>query len=151
VGDGGAGAEGERSSSAVESGGGLAAIDAPEARSRVTARVTTTVVLPPEALTLVLPPPEMLSQVNVEHVLGLPVRTYLELLREPGCTIAVTPVGKLRLVDRGTFRRWLEARATAKRAAMAIGRAPEVDDATLTVEEQVALGVKPAPRAATRR
>ncbi len=76
-----------------------APVEACDVRSQVTASVTTTFVLPPEAFTVVLPPPVMVSQVNVEHVFGIPQRTYLEILREPGCPIEVTPVGKLRLSE----------------------------------------------------
>ncbi len=122
-----------------------------DARSRMTARITTTVMLPADALTIVAPSPEMISQVNVEQVLGLPSRAYLELLREPGCAVTVTSVGKLRLVDRHEFRRWLMARGSAKRAAVAAsGKAPSEDD-VLTLEEQVRLGIKPAPRPAAGR
>ncbi len=120
-----------------------------EARSRVTARVMTTVVLPPEALTIIAPAPEMISQINVEQVLGIPPRAYLELLREPGCPVEVVRVGKLRVVDRSQLRGWLEVRAKAKRAAAATEAAP--DDDQLPVEDQVRLGIKPAPRTAARR
>ena len=122
-----------------------------DVQPRAEARVTTTVLLPAEALTIVAPQPEMLSQLNVELVLGIPSRVYLELLREPGCTVAVTNVGKLRLVDRNTFRSWLEARGKAKRAAAAAsGTAPQ-DDEALSEEELARLGVKPAPRMAVAR
>lgn len=117
----------------------------PDVRSRMTARVTTTLTLPPDALTVVAPHPEMISQINVEQVLGLPQRTYLELLREPACPVAVTPVGKLRLVDRNKFRGWLEARGKVRRTAVATER-PREDDDLLAEEEQVRLGIKPAPR-----
>ena len=130
-----------------------AAVETLDGRSRMAARVTTTVMLPPEALTVLAPPPELISQINVEQVLAIPARTYLELLREPDCTIPVTTVGKLRLVDRHTFRNWLEARGKAKRAAASAAArrtAPDEDD-VLTVEEQARLGIKPAPRAAAGR
>jgi hypothetical protein len=126
--------------------------DQHETPSRTMARVTTTVSLPPDALTVVAPSPEMISQINVEQVLGIPSRIYLELLREPGCSVTVTAVGKLRLVDRYVFRKWLEARGKTKRvtgAATASNAAPPAeDDDMLTVEEQVRLGIKPAPKAA---
>jgi hypothetical protein len=108
----------------------------------MTARVTTTVAVPADAFTVVLPSPEMISQINVAHVFGLPARTYLELLREADCPIVVTPVGKLRLSDCRQFRGWLERRGGAKRAA---AMAPEDVEATLTVDEQVALGIRPVP------
>jgi len=129
------------------------AIDAPDVRSRMTARVTTTVMLPPDALTIVAPAPEMISQINVEQVLGIPARTYLELLREPECTVTVTSIGKLRLVDRNKFRSWLEVHGKARRTAAAAGAsgAATIDDDMLTVEEQARLGIKPAPRAAAGR
>jgi len=124
-----------------------------EPRAHMTARVTTTVVLPPDALTIVAAPPEMISQLNVQQVLGIPARVYLELLRERDCPVAVTCVGKLRLVDRNRFRSWLEVRGKARRAATAAAAAGETvhNDDPLTVEEQVKLGIKPAPRAPTGR
>jgi hypothetical protein len=122
-----------------------------DARSRMTARVTTTVVLPPEALTIVAPQPEMISQVTVEHVLGVPSRTYLELLRERDCPVAVTSVGKLRLVDRSLFRGWLEARGKTNRAAAATKMPSPEDDDLLSVDEQTRLGIKLSPTVAKGR
>ena len=114
--------------------------------SGVTARVTTTVVLPPDALTVVVPHPEMISQINVEQVLGIPCA---HLPRAPArARPARSPSPTSASSDSSTatsFRGWLEARGKAKRAAVAIER-PRDDDDLLTVEEQVRLGIKPAPR-----
>jgi hypothetical protein len=121
-----------------------------DARGYLTAHVTATIRLPTVALTVVMRPPDTISQINVERELGLPRRTYLELLREPDCPLDVTCVGKIRLVDRDKFRSWLMARDEAKRAAaaaVASEAAPAAaDDDQLTVEEQAKLGIKPAPR-----
>jgi len=127
------------------------AAETPDMRSRMTARVTTTVTLPPDALTVVAPHPEMISQINVEQTLGIPVRIYLELLREDDCPLEVTSLGKLRLVHRKQLLRWLPVRGKAKRAAAAIEKVTRDDDDQFTVEEQVRLGVKPAPPTAPGR
>jgi hypothetical protein len=121
-----------------------------DARWCMNARVTTTVMLPPEALTLVAPPPEMISQLNVEHVLGIPSRIYLELLRERGCPIAVTCVGKLRLVDRNEFRSWLSARGKVKRATTTTENNARNAEDPDTVDELDRLGFKPVPSAEGR-
>jgi len=75
-------------------------------------RVTTTVDLPAEALTIVAAPPEMLSQRNVEAVTGIPARVYLEEIRASGFPLPVIKIGKLRLVDREAFVSHLRSRAS---------------------------------------
>ena len=70
--------------------------------------------LPRSALTIVAPPPEFLSQRNVEAVTGVPKRQYLEALpafRRAGGV--VSSLGKLRLVDRAAFAAWLRGPACA--------------------------------------
>lgn len=128
-----------------------APVEACDVRSQVTASVTTTFVLPPEAFTVVLPPPVMVSQVNVEHVFGIPQRTYLEILREPGCPIEVTPVGKLRLSETIELQRHLVARGKKAKRATRTSRPALNGDDVLPVEEQERLGIKPAPRRPTGR
>jgi hypothetical protein len=54
-------------------------------------------------ITVTTPPPAYVNQHNVQAVVGIPGRMYLEILRAPGFPLAVTPVGKLRLVDRQAF------------------------------------------------
>jgi hypothetical protein len=77
------------------------------------ATVSMTVALPVAALTFVASLPELISQENVELVLGIPQRQYLEILRLPECTVEVIVCGKLRLVRRVEFVAWLCApRAT---------------------------------------
>jgi len=134
----------------LTSGRRAASPEQTDAPPQLSASVTTTVVLPPDALTVVAPAPDMISQLNVEQMLGIPARTYLELQREPGCPVAITQVGKLRLVDRHEFRRWLVARGKARRAAVVSDKGAD-SDALPTLEEQMRLGIKPAARAAGRR
>lgn len=90
-----------------------------------TATITTVVHVPAESLTLTAPPPEMVSQRNVENVAGIPKRTYLDLLRAPGFPLPVTRVGKLRLVPRVEFVAYLRGLAQQ-------GRAPDELDAFLS-------------------
>jgi len=71
----------------------------------------------PDGITVVAPLPELLSQRNVEAVLGLPVARFKELLGEAGCPEAIK-VGHLRLVDRVAFVGWLRVRS-ARLAALA--------------------------------
>jgi hypothetical protein len=144
------GSEGRLSMSVQYAPNDAAAAGALDARARVSATLTMTFALPPDAFAIFLPHPEMVSQMNVERVLGLPQRTYLELLREPDCPLPVTPVGKLRLVDRGLLRRWLGVRGKARRVALPNTPAPDGDD-VLPVEEQERLGIRPAPRKPTGR
>ena len=54
-------------------------------------------------LTVIAPRSAMLSQLNVEHELGMPPRTYLEMIRAPGFPVSVKCVGKLRFVHREDF------------------------------------------------
>lgn len=129
----------------------MKAVHSPPPGTSVQASVTTTVVLPPDAVTIVAPHPEMISQLNVEHVLGLSARIYLELLREASCPIAVTPVGKLRLVDRNHFTHWLRQRGKTKRATTTTEKMAPNDEDQLPLAEQVKLGIKLAPRAPGRR
>ncbi len=104
--------------------------------------ITATLILPPGALAVVEPSPELLSQLNVERALGLPARAYLELLRSPGCTVHVIRVGKLRLVERTAFVAWLK-----QRAPLAIdAQHDDEDDETLAE-----LGLASIPTTKTRK
>ena len=88
------------------------AVQALSARG-ATASIMTTLVLPPEALTIFAAPPDLVSQANVDAVVGLPGRTYLELLRRPDCSVKITRLGKLRIVHRVEFLAWLRTLPSA--------------------------------------
>src|SRR4051812_33884799 len=61
-----------------------------------------------EAIRVVAAPPDTISQRNVEVATGVPPRAYLEAVRDPGFPLAVTRLGKLRIVNRAAFITWLE-------------------------------------------
>jgi hypothetical protein len=75
----------------------------------IAATLSTTLEIPPEALTIIAPLPELLSQRNVEAVTGIPARVYLEEVRTPGFPLPVMRLGKLRLVKRVAFVAYLES------------------------------------------
>lgn len=106
------------------------------------ARVTTTVELPAEALTVVAAPPAMLSQRNVESVTGIPARIYLEELRSPRFPLPIIRVGKLRLVEREAFLSYLRSLASIPQSTA--GADPSGVDAVLA---EVGLERAPACRA----
>lgn len=85
-------------------------------QERGRARLTTTIEIPLEALTITAAPPEMLSQRNVEAVTGIPARVYLDAIRSSGFPLPVARLGKLRLVDRTAFLSYL--RTLAERPAL---------------------------------
>jgi hypothetical protein len=64
--------------------------------------------VPRSALMVVAPPPELLSQKNVEQVVGIPAETYLRALRREGCPLKIIADGKLRLVNRMAFLAWYQ-------------------------------------------
>ncbi|WP_282425225.1 hypothetical protein [Polyangium sp. 15x6] len=72
------------------------------------ATITATLTLPPTALRLMAPPPETISQRNVEAVTGIPARAFLEVVRAPEFPLPVTRLGKLRIVSRSAFVAWIE-------------------------------------------
>ncbi len=80
-------------------------------QERAPARLTTTIEIPLEALTITAAPPEMLSQRNVEAVTGIPARVYLEAIRSSGFPLPVVKLGKLRLIDRTAFLSYLRTLA----------------------------------------
>lgn len=51
----------------------------------------------------------LISQINVEAVLGIPRRIHLENCRRPDFTPRVIRVGKLRMVDAIEYRTWLRS------------------------------------------
>jgi hypothetical protein len=70
--------------------------------------ITATLTIPPNALRVMAPPPDTISQRNVEAVTGIPARVYLEAIRSPGFPVPVTRLGKLRIVTRSAFVAWLQ-------------------------------------------
>jgi len=79
--------------------------------------------IPNEAIRVTAAPPDTITQRNVESATGVPPRAYLEAVRDPGFPLAVTRLGKLRIVNRAAFITWLE------RGAFGGSRKEEQDDA----------------------
>lgn len=85
---------------------------APNGSGERAARGLTTVLeIPWDALTITAPPPDMISQRNVEAVTGIPARVYLEAIRSPAFPLPVARLGKLRLVERAAFLEYLRGLA----------------------------------------
>ena len=70
--------------------------------------VMATLAIPSDAIRVIAAPPDTISQKNVEIATGVPARVYLESVRDPEFTLAVTRLGKLRIVNRVAFVEWLE-------------------------------------------
>lgn len=73
-----------------------------------TTTITATLAIPRDVIRVVAPPPETLSQRNVEAVTGIPARVFLEAVRAPSFPLPVTRLGKLRIVGRAAFVAWLQ-------------------------------------------
>ncbi|WP_441287784.1 hypothetical protein ACSRUE_37615 [Sorangium sp. KYC3313] len=108
---------------------------------------TATLAIPLEGLTLTAPQPEMLSQKNVESVTGIPARVYLDTIRGPGFPLAVTRLGKLRLVQREAFVAYLQALA----GDPASRRDAEVDERTRIAAVLASVGLESVPCPNTHR
>ena len=74
--------------------------------------VTATIEIPAESLMVIAAPPQMLSQRNVEAVLGIPARVFLQEIRAAGFPMPVMKLGKLRLVERAAFVAHLQSLAS---------------------------------------
>lgn len=81
-----------------------------------------TLSIPENAVRIIAAPPATITQRNVESVTGLSVRAYLEAVRDPGFPLAVTKLGKLRIVNRAACIGWLE------KGAFGGGRKEKLDD-----------------------
>jgi len=79
-------------------------VSGPEPASTVTA----TLAIPRDAIRVIAPPPDTISQRNVEAATGIPARVYLDSIRAPGFPLRVTRLGKLRIVNRAAFVAWLD-------------------------------------------
>lgn len=96
-----------------------------------------TLAVPLGDLAITAPLPEFLSQRNVEAVMGIPARVYLETIREDDFPLKVYPLGKLRLVDRVSFAAWLRAPRSAVKAAAPRPGAPANDAPSKPTAESV--------------
>ncbi len=70
--------------------------------------VMATLAIPSDSIRVIAAPPDTISQKNVEAATGIPARVYLESVRDPKFPITVTHLGKLRIVNRTAFVKWLE-------------------------------------------
>lgn len=75
--------------------------------------IAASISIPLDAFTVVAAPPIMLSQLNVEAVVAVSVRVYLEAIRAPGFPLPVMKLGKLRLVECAGFVAWLRSQTAA--------------------------------------
>ncbi len=76
--------------------------------------ITLSIQIPRSLLIPHAAPPDLLSQKNVSAVCGIPARRYLELLRS--APLAVTKLGRLRLVDRLASVELIRSRGVAPTA-----------------------------------
>ncbi|WP_437665491.1 hypothetical protein [Sorangium sp. So ce1182] len=106
-----------------------------------------TLAIPLDGLTITAPPPEMLSQRNVEAVTGIPARVFLDTIRAPGFPLPVTKLGKLRLVERGAFVAHLRALASEPE----LRRDADADERTRVAAVLAAAGLESVPCARTGR
>ncbi|WP_437303927.1 hypothetical protein [Sorangium sp. So ce388] len=112
-----------------------------------TTTATATLAIPLDGLTITVPPPEMLSQKNVEAFTGIPARVFLDTIRAPGFPLPVTKLGKLRLVQREAFVAHLRALASEPE----VRRDAEADERTRIAAVLAAAGLESVPRARTSR
>lgn len=115
--------------------------------------VVVPIAIPRELLTITAAPPAFISQKTSLAVVGITARTFLEMIRAPGFPLAVTPVGKHRLVVTADFVAHLKTLgATAPPAARATTTRPANDHDDQEVDELAAelLGRRPAAAARAR-
>ncbi|WP_437751819.1 hypothetical protein [Sorangium sp. So ce1389] len=118
----------------------------PRARDQ-SATATATLAIPLDGLTITAPPPEMLSQKNVESVTGIPPRVFLDTIRAPGFPLPVTKLGKLRLVEREAFVAHLRALASEPE----LRRNEEADERSRVAALLAAAGLEAVPCPRTGR
>ncbi|MDC0685944.1 hypothetical protein [Sorangium atrum] len=111
------------------------------------ATATATLAIPLDGLTITAPPPEMLSQKNVESVTGIPARVFLDTIRAPGFPLLITKLGKLRLVQREAFVAYLRALASEP----ASRRASDADERTRVAAVLASAGLESVPCPRTGR
>jgi len=119
----------------------LALLDTADAAEQI----LVTVPIPRAAITVIAPPPVLLSQRNVEQVTGIPAENYLRMLRSADFNLTILADGKLRLVEREAFVAWLgrHRRAGARAVEPAEEQSAEVDDADAIARE---MGLAPKQR-----
>jgi hypothetical protein len=61
---------------------------------------------------MVAAPPDMVTQANVEAVAGMTRGVFLDLIKRPDAP-PVTRLGKLRMIERVAFLKWLRSLANA--------------------------------------
>ncbi len=115
-------------------------------------KVTALLELPAGAVTVQAAPPELLSQLNVLQVTGIPRKAFLELLRAPGFPLTVSRLGHLRLVDRVEFVAWLRQRPAPAAPVPANDAAgtPAEDGSEALLRELGCERVQPKARARAR-
>lgn len=108
-------------------------------------QIVVSVPIPRDALTVVAPPPVLLSQRNVEQVTGIPSDSYLRMLRAADFNLTILAEGKLRLVEREAFVAWLGRcrRSTARPVERAPAVSTHGDDADAIARE---MGLTPKHR-----
>jgi hypothetical protein len=107
-------------------------------------QILVTVPIPREALTLVAPPPVLVSQKNVERVIGVPPESYLRMLRAPDFTPPIIADGKLRLVRREDFVAWLATHRKAPARPAPAAHPGKTSDGAADILREV--GARPARR-----
>ena len=96
------------------------------------------------AITIAAPPPDTLTQRNVDRQTGIPATMFLAMVRHPGFPLPVVKLGRLRLVERVAFVAWLKEQAGAN-AGPANDAAPPVDPIAAMAAE---VGLRAIPTAA---
>ena len=122
-----------------------------DSRAESTTTIMATLAIPPNALRITAPPPDTISQRNVEAMTGIPPRVFLEVVRAPGFPLPVTRLGKLRIVNRIAFVEWVERGA----GRVSLGSVPDADPPSEISGESAAeilgaVGLTRAGRAAGR-
>ncbi len=119
------------STRALDPGGGGGAAGRHASDRHLGGEAVVSLRMPLDAFAVTAPLPQMLSQKNVEAILGVPRRAFLEALpqfRRAGGVVSA--LGKLRLVDRVEFVAWLRADSSSRLAALSppASAAEEADD-----------------------
>lgn len=120
-----------------------------DSRAESTTTIMATLAIPPNALRITAPPPDTISQRNVEAMTGIPPRVFLEVVRAPGFPLSVTRLGKLRIVNRIAFVDWVE-RGAGRVSLAPEGTPPSEVDGENAAEILGAVGLTRVTRAAGR-
>jgi hypothetical protein len=101
--------------------------------------IMVTVPIPREALVVTAPPPVLLSQRNVEQVVGVPPESYLKMLRAPDFSPTIIVDGKLRMVRREDFVAWLEKHRAAPMRVRTTQKKGAADDDVAAIAAELGL------------